>query len=141
MVVVAGTEADLLSGGGGDGRNGETTRNGEMAKWPKQDHEEECNGETKRGRMKWQDQERKNDTAREKERKTKARRKSTKKARKKGILTRLLVGTTFVCGIRTRFSLTTAFVSSCKTIFKLFCRRIRMWLLVGTAFVSSCKII
>jgi len=30
VVVVAGAEADLLSGGGG-GRNGETTRNGEMA--------------------------------------------------------------------------------------------------------------
>jgi len=55
VVVVGGTEADFLSGGGGGGRNGETTRNGEMAQ------------ARPRGRMQWQDQERKNEMARPRE--------------------------------------------------------------------------
>jgi len=62
-------------------------------------------------------------------------------ALKEEIQMQLLVTTAFVCRIRTRLPLTTAFVSSCKTIFKLFCRRIQRQLLVATAFVSSCKII
>jgi len=36
-----------------------------MAKW--RDHEEECSGETERGRMKWRDRERKNEMARPRE--------------------------------------------------------------------------